>query len=294
MFLSKLRVCLIIGISAAAFFVSPVFSKEDQSEDLQVYTAEDLNLDTTKLRPHRLLYSPLEGVGGYEDGIFADGIFVNPQISITLDRTVYYTAEKAVHDAIRVRWVANTHPHTDEIIVDAATLAMVNEQVRTGRNWETKNKVVNVRDKTARITTFSDDDEPATSSFPLSHPNHYGLMVLPYLFASMDVPVGANFKLPAIGTEGESFIEIKSKGPAPYTDANNKQQSAQLFTSFHSWGSIDWYVDNENPPYHLQAIWHFGERGTPNSTAVSKVIDWKEFDADVYDKIVDKKLLQDS
>lgn len=290
----SLRTCLIVVITSAALFISPVLSEEDQLAGLPVYTAENLNLDTSKLRPYRLLYSPLEGVGGYEDGIFADGIFINPQISITLDRTVYYTAEKTVHDAIRIRWVANTHPHTDEIIVDATTLAMVNEQVRTGRNWETKNKVVNVRDQMARITVFSDEKEPSTSSFPLTYSNHYGLMALPYLFAAMDVQTGANFKLPAIGSKGESFIEIKSKGSASYIDSNNQQQSAQLYTSFHSWGSIDWYIDTENPPYHQQAIWYFGERGTPNSTAISKVIDWKEFDTDVYDNIINRELLRDS
>lgn len=275
------------------FSSSAVLSQENVSDELPIYSAKDLKLDTSKLRPHRLLYDPKEGVGGYEDGIFADGIYINPQVSITLDRTVYYSSKNSAQDAIRVRWVANTHPHTDELIVDAETLSIINEQTRTGRNWETKNKLLYIRDNVAKISSISDNEEPIFTTFKLKHTNHYGLMILPYLFASMDVPTNAHFKLPAIGSKDESFIEVKALGFASFIDAENKEQSANLYRSIHNWGHIDWYIDPNNSPYHKHAVWYFGAEGTPNSTAVSRVVDWVEFKSDIYDDILDKEALKE-
>lgn len=294
MFHTKVLKGLITGVIAFLFIGTPVLSKQNQPADLPIFNADDLNLDTSKLRPHRLLYSPRDGVGGYEDGLFADGIYIDPQVSITMDRTVYYDAKNSARDAIRVRWVANTHPHTDEIVVDAATLSTLNEQTRTGRNWETKNKFLHVRNGVANVSSVTDGENPSRTTFPLEHNNHYGLMILPYLFAAMDVPPGAHFKLPAIGSDQEGFIEIQAQGEATFTNAKNQKVSAQLYTSVHSWGSIDWYIDVENPPYHQQAIWYFGERGTPGSSAVSKVIDWIEFKVDAYENVINRELLRDS
>ncbi|WP_262693443.1 hypothetical protein [Kordiimonas aquimaris] len=273
-------------------FTSTAILSQQNDDELPVYGAKDLKLDTSKLRPHRLLYDPKDGIGGYKDGLFADGIYINPQVSITLDRTVYYNSQNDVQDAIRVRWVANTHPHTDELIVDAKTLSTINEQVRTGKNWETKNKLLYVRDNTANISLVSDKQDPSFTSFPLEHSDHYGLMILPYLFASMDIPIGSHFKLPAIGSSEESFIEIQTLGPASFIDAENKEQAANLFKSVHSWGYIEWYIDPDNSPYHKHAVWHFGADGTPNSTAVSKVIDSVNFKSDIYENILDKEALK--
>ncbi len=292
MFHTKVLTGLITGIIAFLAIGTPVLSKQNQPADLPIFSADDLNLDTSKLRPHRLLYSPLDGVGGYEDGLFADGVYIDPQVSITMERTVFYDTKNSARDVIRIRWVANTHPHTDEIIVDAATLSTLNEKTRTGRNWETKNKFLYVRGDVANISILTDSGDPSRTTFPLTYANHYGLMVLPFLFAAMDVPPDAHFKLPAIGSDQESFIEIQAKGSAIFTDTENKEQSAQLYTSVHSWGSIDWYIDTENPPYHRQAIWHFGAKGTPGSSAVSKVIDWMEFKVDAYENVINRELLR--
>ncbi len=291
---SRLRVLfyLLVVISGYLLVLSPAEAQESDASELPIYSAEDLRLDASGLRPHRLLYDPRDGIGGFKDGLFADGVYPNPQISITMDRTVYYDTSNDVQDAIRIRWVSNTHPHTDELIVDARTLATINERTRAGRNWETKDEILHVRDNVARVTTLSDDSEPTLTSFPLQHEQYYGLMVLPYLFASMDVPDGAGFRLPSIGSDDEAYIEVEVLGPSSFTDSDGQCEEARLVRSKHPWGSIDWYVSAVKLPYHLRAVWQFGEAGTKNSTTVSKVIDWIEFKADVFENAVDPAALK--
>lgn len=289
---SHISTQLLILILGFLLMQSKGEAQESSSDPLPIYTAEDLRLDTAKLRPHRVLYDPRDGIGGFEDGLFADGVYPNPQISITMDRTVYYDGASDVHDAIRVRWVSNTHPHTDEIVVDAKTLATVNERTRAGRNWETKDEVVHIRDAMARVMTLADNAEPILKTFPLQHEQYYGLMILPYLFASMDVPDGANFQLPAVGSESESYIEVEVVGQSSYTNASADCRDALLVRSKHPWGAIDWYVNTDSLPYHAHAIWQFGPPGSKNTTTISKVIDWVEFEADVYNDTVDPQALK--
>ncbi len=262
------------------------------AQDAPVYGASDLKLDTSRLRPHRLLYDPRDGVGGYENGLFTDGVYEKPQVSITLDRTVYYSEEGRARDAIRVRWVANTHPHVDELVVDAVTLGAVNERTRAGKNWQTRDEILYVRGGVARVIALSDDAAPELTTFALQHEQHYGLMILPYLFASMDVPDGSEFRLPAIGSDGEGFINVKVVGPSAFVDAENSEQEGLLVTSTHGWGEIDWYVSKDRPPYHLHAVWRFNLDGSDSPSAVSKVIDWVVFDADIYDGVVNDAALK--
>ncbi len=258
-----------------------------------MFGAPELQLDTSKLAPHRLLYDPSGAVGGFENGLFADRIYLKPQVSITMDRTVYYDEEGMAQSAIRVRWVANTHPHTDEIVVDAETLSIVNETTRSGKNWESKNEVVFVRGGNARVTNYSDQAAPEHRVFPLTHRHHYGLMILPYLFASMNVPDGTHFRLPAIGSDREGYVEIEVVGARAFTNAANEDQTALLVRSKHGWGGeIDWYVDQDAAPYHVHAVWWLNGRETNEGTSISNVIDWVEFKRDVHDGVVDNRALQ--
>lgn len=260
-----------------------------QSDTLPVYGPADLHLDASRLQPHRFLYDPLDAAPGSEPA-FADGVFKRPQIAILLDRTLYYDADDRPRDAIRVRWVSNAHPHTDELVVDARTLATVNERTRAGRNWETKDEILYVRGDSARVLTVSDDSLPVLTAFPLQYSAHYGVMILPFLFASMDVPDGSRFRLPAIGSDGEVFIEVEVHGPADFVNATNERQTALHVTSRHGWGEIEWYVSPGEMPYHQQAVWRFGGADAP--TSVSKVLDWVAFDADVFTDVIDAEALR--
>ncbi len=269
--------------------VSPASGQASGVDSLPVYGAADLHIDASGLRPHRLVYDPLGAAVGTVSA-FADGVYKHPQISITLDRTYYYDAGGRARSAIRLRWAANAHPHTDELVVDATTLATVNERTRQGRNWETRDEIVYVRGDTARILTTSDDADPTLVTFSLPRSEYYGTMVLPYLFATMDVPVGSRFRLPTIGSNRPGFIEVDVRGPAQFINHVGDTVTAQLVTSRYSWGSIDWYVSGSVLPYHLHAVWHFGDSNAP--TSISQVVSWVKFNADVYSGVIDTTALR--
>ncbi len=255
-------------------------------ESPPIRTAADLSVETEGLRPHRLVYNAKAGPDGA--AMLADGALLKPQISITLDRTIYHLADGSVRDAIRFRWVSNTHPYTDELVVDAETLATVNERTRAGSGLQTREEILYVRDGHAIVTLVSDSDPPTTNNFALEHEHYYGIMALPYLFASMDVPAGTRFQLPAIGSDREALIDVEVHGPSTFENATGEMVTATLVTSRHSWGSIDWYVDGARMPYHLHAVWHYDGGGS----VVSEVADFDAFTSDEWVDVVDRDLLK--
>lgn len=267
----------------------PEAGPTDQSL-LPVYVAADLNLNTSILQPVRLLYDPSEGINGFADGLFTDRLYSSPQVAIALERTVYYPSPDRVRDAIRIRWSANTHPHIDEILVDAKTLATVNERTRSGRNWQTRDELIFVRNGHAQVMVASDEGFISQQSYPLRYSEHYGLMALPFLFAAMELEPGVSFRLPALGSNEETFIEISVGSKEIIQDNNGDSLSTTKVTSSHGWGQIDWYVSPE-PPFHHHAVWRYLTDGIMDASAVSRVIDWNTFDLDVFEGVVDATIL---
>lgn len=273
--------CVVLGLGGSVAGAPAV-----AQENLPVLSAQDLGIDASGLRPMRLVYDAVAGPDGA--AMLADGALKKPQVSITLDRTIYHLADGRVRDAIRTRWVSNTHPHTDELLVDAQTLATVNERTRAAPGWETREEIVHVRAGEARVTYVSDQEPPSTSTFRLEHSHHYGVMILPFLFASMSVEPGTSFRLPALGSSQEEYIRVDVRGRASFQSKSGEQIEADLVTSRHSWGSIDWYVDGTAPPYHRHAVWHFDGGGS----VVSLVAGYSEFEADEWVDAVDPELLR--
>lgn len=288
-FIRSAKSWILVALSGAVLGLPMASMAQEITDDVPIYDADTLNLDTTDLRPHRLLYDPTQGENGLEDSIFNDGVYPNPRIAISLERTLYYEPDDTAHDAIRIRWVSNTHPHTDAVVVDAQTLAIVNEITRAGRPWQTRSEILHIRGHQAHVTIISDDDAPTRETVTLSHRHYYGVMVLPYLFASMNVPDGAQFRLPSVGSGGEGFIYVDVTGPATFRNAAGNVQGARLVRSRHGWGEIDWYVDADNAPYNVHAIWRFGD-GTgalTGGSSVSQVVDWDVFDQDPTGALID-------
>ena len=277
--------CVVLSIMAMLMTPACALSQNAESpivDKWPLYSQEDLNIDSSRLVPHRLMYY---GDGG-KAGHYAH-LFRKAQISILFERIMFFEDEKSV-DAFRIRWGANNHPNIDQTIAYADTFSVRHVIAAVGPAREgIKTVVRHVLPGESRSVLATPDADPQLRTISLQHAHHYNIVVLPYLFASMNVPDGAAFSLTGIGGAGEGKIDVDVTGLSTFIDLDGHEQKAYHVVSHHSFVDIDWYLDRENPPYLKRAVWHFKTGSLAGSSSINEPISWSVFDKDVVAEIVE-------
>ncbi len=214
-------------------------------------------------------------------GSFLSDKFNTPEVYISLERTHYYLNDQA-KEAIRVRWVANTHSHEDEVLLDAETMSIFQIETPAAGIRDLGRTMAFVDSDSIKSITFKTDGTTSSSEAPWEENGAFHLMMLPYFFASLDSQPGEEYALPSFSpsTGKKSIINVNVNGP---TDEN---PAVWHFESDHGWVKIDWYIDSKSPPYLDHMVWNYVGGPFDGQAVKQKVSDWSLFENDIFENVI--------
>lgn len=277
--MEKARLLRLLLMSATLLGLPGSIQAQTDEESLPILGPGDLNLDASHLVPHRMTIDAGAGVFG--------NIFQNPQLMIQLERTVYYDEAEDARDALRIRWIANTHPHTDLFIVDAHSLAIRDAAANRGRMTVTRTEVTHFRSGGVRRTIISTDQDPQQTVTDLEHPDHYAIAVMPYLIASMNIEGPVSFRLPTFGSTGkEGTFRVDVVGDTQYANLRGEEVTAYLVRTYHGGVNIDWFVDRDSAPYLIRSVWHYQAGDVAGQSSVYEPVGFEVFEDDIFMDVI--------
>lgn len=271
----KLLICILFFFQIGGLF------GQDNPIEWPVYQGEDLKIDTNRLVPFRLLFSPKSAR--------LDTIFRNPQVSHTIERSDYHDRDGNPAQGIRIRWVSNTHSFEDEAYIKASTFGII-----------TNSATLNIRkqafvhtyfgDSMAVRTILKNDSLPTTSITQLKYQDYYHLIIMPYLLASSDLEPGSKFQLPFFSgvRNVESLIKVQIIGPSEYTNKYGELKNAWRVDTDHGYARVEWYLDKFRPPYLLGYKWKTIKDNKVIRESLISIRKWSEYEGDDFDQIIIK------
>ena len=264
------------GVALAALLGAIGFSFPTCLDAQDAVLPDRERVDVSGLVPHRLRLDP---------GDYMSDVFDTPQVYISLERTTHYV-DSLPRGALRVRWVANTHAHEDEVLLDEATFTVV--QVETlARNIRSPGRVMAfLRGDSVTSVTLDATGETSSVTVPWAEPA-YHLMMLPYWLAALDADSGERFVLPQFsarsGTRSTIHVEVLGRD-----GEGSGEEGGDLwhYRSDHGWVEVDWYIDKRSPPYLRRMVWHYKGGPRDGVSVDQSVAEWHVFHGDVYRNVV--------
>jgi len=259
---------------------SPANAQSTDEAPLPLYTAEDLQLDPGRLKPHRLMFEPLSEI---YDARFAKG---RVQVHISLERGEY-TEGAEIRPWTRVRWAASTHGYEDMGLLDGRSLALIHHMA-PGSMSSLSLRHIFFGQGTASLTTLRPDSAATVRVRPLRHRDYYHVISVPYVMAASDLQPGERFLLPQYlyGAGRDTTFSVDVIGEVEMTDDRGEVRSVWRVDTDHGYARIQWYLDRENAPHLLGYTWDTVSDGEVVRSSTQWAHRWVPYPFDTYEGVI--------